>query len=63
MTGADMKKARVKLKMTQAQLAEAVGMDKNSIARMERGERSVMRTTELSLKYLLLTMRKPKRGK
>ena len=51
------------MKMTQAQLAEAIGMDKNSIARMERGERPVMLTTELSVKYLLLTMKKTKREK
>jgi transcriptional regulator with XRE-family HTH domain len=60
MTGADVKKAREKLNMTQAELGEAIGMDKNSIARMERDERPVMKTTELSIKYLLLTMRKPR---
>ncbi len=49
--------------MTQAALAEALGMQRNSVARMERGEQPIMRTTELAVKYLLSIMRKPKRGK
>jgi transcriptional regulator with XRE-family HTH domain len=62
MTGSKLRRARERLGLTQAELAEAIGMRKNSIARMERGERPVMRHTELSVKYLLLTMRK-KRGR
>lgn len=49
--------------MTQAEFADAVGMTRNSIARMERDEQLVMCTTELAVKYLLLTMSKTKRGK
>jgi DNA-binding XRE family transcriptional regulator len=49
--------------MTQAELAEAIGMQRNSVARMERDAQPVLRTTELALKYLLLTMEKNKRGK
>ena len=49
--------------MTQKQLAEAIGMRETSIARMENGFQRIMRTTELSVKYLLLTMSKTKRGK
>jgi len=48
--------------MTQADLAEALGMQRNSVVRMENGGQPIMRTTELSIKYLLLTMKKPKRG-
>ncbi len=48
--------------MTQAKLSEALGMQRNSIARMENGRQPVMRTTELSVKYLLLSMSK-KRGR
>ena len=48
--------------MTQAELAEALGMQRNSIARMENGRQPVMRTTELGVKYLLLSMSK-KRGR
>ncbi len=46
--------------MTQASLADALGMQRNSVARMERGEQPIMRTTELAVKYLLLKMRKPR---
>ncbi len=49
--------------MTQSELADAIGMQRNSIARMERGERPVLKHTELSVKYLILTMRKTTRGK
>ncbi len=63
MTGAELKEARERLGMTQAAMAEALGMQRNSVARMERGEQRIMRTTELAVKYLLLTMRKPKRRK
>jgi transcriptional regulator with XRE-family HTH domain len=51
----DIRKARKRLRMTQEQLADALGMKTNSIARMERGERPVMPVTVLAIKYLLLT--------
>jgi len=61
MTGAELRRAREKrLGLTQEGLAELIGMRKNSIARMERGERPILKHTELSVKYLLLTMRKKK---
>ncbi len=63
MTGAELKGAKERLGMTQAAMAEALGMQRNSVARMERGEQRIMRTTELAVKYLLLNMRKPKRRK
>ncbi len=63
MTEAGLKRARKQLGMTQAALAEALGMQRNSVARMERGEQPIMRTTELAVKYLLSIMRKPKRRK
>ena len=44
--------------MSQSQLAEAIGMQKNSIARMERDERPIRLHTILSVKYLLLTAKK-----
>jgi len=61
MTGAGLRKMREQLRMTQEQLAEAIGMQKNSIARMERGERPIRKHTELAVKYLLLTMSKIKK--
>jgi transcriptional regulator with XRE-family HTH domain len=60
MKGAEVKRARKRLRMSQAELAEAIGMQRNSIARMERDAQPVMRTTELALKYLLLTVEKTK---
>jgi len=54
MTGEGLKRARKRLGMTQKQLAEAIGMQKNSLAMIERGLRPVMKTTELSVKYLLV---------
>jgi len=63
MRGAELRRARGKLGMTQKKLAEAIGMKKNSVAMIERGLRPVMKTTELAVKYLLLTMSKRKRGK
>ena len=63
MTKAELRRAREQLGMTQRQLAEAIGMRETSIARMENGFQRIMRTTQLSVKYLLLTMSKTKRGK
>jgi len=54
MTGEGLKRARLRLKMTQKELGEALGVHKNSVARMERGEFAVIRTTELAVKYLLI---------
>ena len=54
MTGEGLRKARARLKKTQKQLGEALGIHKNSVARMERGEFPVIRTTELAVKYLLI---------
>jgi transcriptional regulator with XRE-family HTH domain len=63
MTKEELKRARKRLGMTQGELAGALGMQNNSISRMEIGAQSIMRTTELSVKYLLLTMSKKRRGK
>ena len=64
MTGAELRRARERLGLTQAQLADALGMWRNSVARMERSELPVMKHTELAVKYLLLTMEKePQRRK
>ena len=65
MTGAELRRARLRLGLSQTGLAEAIGMRKNSVARMERGELPVMKHTELAVKYLLLThgKDKPKRRK
>jgi DNA-binding XRE family transcriptional regulator len=56
MTGEELRRVRHRLGLSQTGLAEAIGMRKNSVARMERGELRVMKHTELAVKYLLLTM-------
>lgn len=48
--------------MTQEQLGEAIGLHWNTVARMERDETPIVKTTELAVKYLLLTMGKNKKG-
>ena len=55
-----MRQARLKLKMSQAKLGEAIELHKNTVARMERGELPIMKQTELAVKYLLVM--KSKKG-
>ena len=62
MTGKGIRRARKKLGMTQTQLGQAIGMQKNTIARMERGELLVMRTTDLAVRYLLLVAESKTKG-
>jgi DNA-binding XRE family transcriptional regulator len=61
MTRAEFKKARERLGMTQTELAEALGMQRNSVTRIEIGLQPIVRTTELAIKYLLAQSKK--RGK
>ena len=49
----DLKQARELLRLTQAQLAERLGMHANTIARMERGEMAVSPRTAAALRLLL----------
>jgi DNA-binding XRE family transcriptional regulator len=64
MTKEQLKQARKRLGMTQTELAEAIGMHgKNSIAMIEGGLRPVTKTTELSVKYLLLMSKNGRKGK
>jgi DNA-binding XRE family transcriptional regulator len=62
MTREELRQARKRLGMTQLELAEAIGMQKNSVAMIERGLRPVTKTTELAVKYLLV-MNKNRKGK
>jgi DNA-binding XRE family transcriptional regulator len=63
MTGAELRRARERLGMTQAELADALGVWRHSVARMERSESPVMKHTGLAVKYLLLTMGKKSQSK
>ena len=40
------------MKLTQKQLGEELELHKNTVARMERDELPVVKTTELAVKYL-----------
>lgn len=62
MTGSELRQARSRLSMTQKELGEALGVHWNSVARMERDEFPIIRTTELAVKYLLV-MKSRKKGK
>jgi DNA-binding XRE family transcriptional regulator len=61
MTGKELRRMRERLEMTQAELAQALGLQRNSITLMEVGERPVVKTTELAVRFLL--SKKPKGGK
>jgi DNA-binding XRE family transcriptional regulator len=63
MIGEDLKHARARLGMTQKELGEALGVHWNSVARMERNEFPIIRTTELAIKYLLVMQSKSRRRK
>jgi DNA-binding XRE family transcriptional regulator len=63
MTGKELKRARDKLGKTQKELGEALGVHWNSVARMERDEFPIIRTTELAVKYLLVMESKTRRLK
>ena len=61
MTGKWLRQMRRRLEMTQTELANALEMQRNSIALMERGERPVVKATELAVRFLL--SKKTKGGK
>jgi transcriptional regulator with XRE-family HTH domain len=63
MTGKELRHARSVLGLTQAGLAEALGLHENTVARAERGELAILKTTELAVKYLLVMETKKRREK
>lgn len=50
----NIKLKREALGMTQAELAEALGITRNALALMERGERPVVKRTELAIECLVM---------
>lgn len=52
MTGAALRALRLTLGLTQCQLADALGMHPNTVARMERGEKPISKRTEATLRLL-----------
>jgi transcriptional regulator with XRE-family HTH domain len=61
MTGSQLRRARLRLKMTQKELAQLLEVHSNTIARAERGELPVLKTTALAIEYLLV-MKSKKEG-
>lgn len=53
MSGSDLRQLRELLKLTQAELAERLGMHANTVARMERGELPVSTRTAAALRLLI----------
>jgi DNA-binding XRE family transcriptional regulator len=58
MTGKELRRMRKRLEMTQAELAQALGLQRNSITLMEAGERPVVKATELAVRFLLVKFKK-----
>jgi DNA-binding XRE family transcriptional regulator len=56
-SGEYVKRARGKLKLTQAQLAEQLGLERRSIMRFEQGD-ELPRQTRLAIRHLLSIRRK-----
>lgn len=58
MTGKELRQARRRLKLSQAELGKGLELHKNTVARMERSELPIVKTTELAVKYLLVMSKK-----
>ena len=52
MTGLELKNLRRRAKLSQAKLAAAIGMSRESIGRMERSQEAVEKRTELAVRYI-----------
>jgi transcriptional regulator with XRE-family HTH domain len=53
LTGRELRKIRLRLGLTQAQMTVRLDLDRRTIGRYERGERPVPRVVELAVRYLL----------
>ena len=53
MNGKQLKQARKRLGLSQSRLGEAIGMTREMIGLMERGEKQIERRTELAIRCLL----------
>lgn len=56
----DLRSLREKLKLTQQELAQKLELSSTAIAMMERGERPIMRVTELAVEHLRCRLRRKK---
>jgi len=58
MTPDELKAIRARLGLTQAQLAEQLGVERNTVNRWEMGLLPIQKITELAVKYLVSKKRK-----
>jgi len=63
MTGQQLRRVRKAMGLTQLGLAERLKMTSTSIARMERGEQTILLVTELAVRYLRVMEKQRKGGK
>ena len=49
-----------RLKMTQRELGDALGLDSQTISRLERGEHRIKETTAMALESLMLSVTAPR---
>jgi DNA-binding XRE family transcriptional regulator len=63
MTPALFKALRARLGLTQAELAEKLGVERNTVNRWEMGLLPIQKITELAVKYLELDLKKSKRDR
>lgn len=61
MTGAALKRCRMRLKLTQVEMAEKIGIRSNSLARMERGEMTISEPVSRLVQFLVAASKKTKR--
>lgn len=59
MTPQQLRDKREKLQLTQTELADRLGLTRDSIAKMESGERPIVRITELAIEHLSCRPRRP----
>ncbi len=62
MTAKELRRLRERLEMTQTELGEALGMQRNSITRMELGLRPITKVTGLAVTHLV-AMKSKKGGR
>jgi len=63
MTGQQLRRVRKAMGLTQLGLAERLKMTSTSIARMERGEQTILLVTEFAVRYLRVIEKQRKGGK
>lgn len=61
MQGEELKRIRKRLKLTQAQFAELVGVTPNTVARWERGEMEMREPTARLIQSIYAAKKKPRK--